>query len=38
MLTAKGIYSNLAINHSSSEFVIDFVSIMPRALCQGNQE
>ncbi|WP_339656153.1 DUF3467 domain-containing protein [Flavobacterium frigidarium] len=28
--TAEGIYSNLAIiNHSSSEFVLDFVSIMP---------
>jgi hypothetical protein len=28
--TAEGIYSNLAIiNHSVSEFVIDFVSIMP---------
>jgi hypothetical protein len=28
--TAEGIYSNLAIiNHSSSEFVVDFVSIMP---------
>jgi len=28
--TAQGIYSNLAIiNHSQSEFVIDFVSIMP---------
>lgn len=28
--TAEGIYSNLAvINHSASEFVIDFVSIMP---------
>jgi hypothetical protein len=27
---AQGIYSNLAIiSHSSSEFVIDFVSIMP---------
>jgi hypothetical protein len=27
---AEGIYSNLAIiNHSSSEFVVDFVSIMP---------
>jgi hypothetical protein len=26
----EGIYSNLAIiNHSSSEFVLDFVSIMP---------
>ena len=30
--TAEGIYSNLAIiNHSSSEFVLDFVSIMPGA-------
>ena len=28
--TAEGIYSNLAIiNHSVSEFVIDFVTIMP---------
>ncbi|ESU23477.1 hypothetical protein FEDK69T_16430 [Flavobacterium enshiense DK69] len=28
--TAEGIYSNLAIiNHSNTEFVIDFVSIMP---------
>ena len=28
--SAEGIYSNLAIiNHSSSEFVLDFVSIMP---------
>ena len=28
--TAEGIYSNLAIiNHSVSEFVIDFISIMP---------
>lgn len=27
---AEGVYSNLAIiNHSSSEFVVDFVSIMP---------
>lgn len=27
---AEGIYSNLAIiNHSSSEFVVDFVNIMP---------
>ena len=27
---AQGIYSNLAIiNHSQSEFVVDFVSIMP---------
>ena|SRR5690606_27967091 len=27
---AQGIYSNLAIiNHSASEFVLDFVSIMP---------
>jgi hypothetical protein len=28
--TAEGIYSNLAIiNHSASEFVLDFVCIMP---------
>ena len=28
--TAEGIYSNLAIiNHSVSEFVVDFVNIMP---------
>jgi len=28
--TAEGIYSNLAIiNHSPSEFVLDFVSVMP---------
>jgi len=28
--TAEGIYSNLVIiNHSASEFVLDFVSIMP---------
>ena len=28
--TAEGVYSNLVIiNHSSSEFVLDFVSIMP---------
>lgn len=28
--TAEGIYSNLAIiNHSNSEFVLDFVSMMP---------
>lgn len=27
---AEGVYSNLAIiNHSSSEFVLDFVNIMP---------
>ena len=27
---AQGIYSNLAIiNHSQSEFVVDFISIMP---------
>ncbi len=27
---AEGIYSNLAIiNHSASEFIVDFVSIMP---------
>ena len=30
--TAEGIYSNLAIiNHSASEFVVDFVCIMPGA-------
>ena len=30
--TAQGIYSNLAIiNHSASEFVVDFVNIMPGA-------
>ena len=30
--TAEGIYSNLAIiNHSASEFVIDFISMMPGA-------
>lgn len=30
--TAEGTYSNLAIiNHSASEFVVDFVSIMPGA-------
>ena len=28
--TAQGIYSNLAvINHSATEFVVDFVSVMP---------
>ena len=28
--TADGIYSNLAIiNHSTSEFIVDFVSLMP---------
>ena len=28
--TAGGIYSNLAIiNHSNSEFVVDFIAIMP---------
>tara|TARA_A200000113_G_scaffold105625_1_gene94911 strand:+ start:1400 stop:1714 length:315 start_codon:yes stop_codon:yes gene_type:complete len=28
--TAQGVYSNLAIiNHSPSEFVVDFVAIMP---------
>jgi len=28
--TAEGIYSNLAIiNHSVSEFVVDFINIMP---------
>ena len=27
---AEGIYSNLAIiNHSASEFVVDFINIMP---------
>ena len=27
---AQGVYSNLAIiNHSSSEFVVDFINIMP---------
>jgi hypothetical protein len=30
--TAEGTYSNLAIiNHSASEFVIDFISMMPGA-------
>jgi len=30
--TAEGIYSNLAIiNHSASEFIVDFISIMPGA-------
>jgi hypothetical protein len=30
--TAQGIYSNLAIiNHSASEFVVDYVCIMPGA-------
>ena len=30
--TAEGIYSNLAIiNHSVSEFVLDFISMMPGA-------
>ena len=30
--TAEGIYSNLAvINHSSSEFVVDFITLMPGA-------
>lgn len=30
--TAEGTYSNLAIiNHSASEFVVDFVTIMPGA-------
>lgn len=30
--TAQGIYSNLAIiNHSASEFVVDYVTIMPGA-------
>lgn len=28
--TAEGVYSNLAIiNHSNTEFVVDFVTIMP---------
>ncbi len=28
--TAEGVYSNLAIiNHSASEFIVDFISIMP---------
>ena len=28
--TAEGIYSNLAIiNHSASEFIVDFISMMP---------
>lgn len=28
--TAEGVYANLAlVNHSNSEFVLDFVSIMP---------
>ena len=28
--TAEGVYSNLAIiNHSATEFVVDFVSVMP---------
>jgi hypothetical protein len=28
--TAEGIYSNLAvINHSASEFVVDFITLMP---------
>jgi uncharacterized protein (DUF1778 family) len=28
--TAEGLYSNLAvINHSASEFVLDFISVMP---------
>lgn len=28
--TAEGVYSNLAvINHSASEFVVDFIKIMP---------
>lgn len=28
--TAEGIYSNLAIiNHSNTEFVVDFISLMP---------
>ena len=29
---ANGIYSNLAIiNHSSSEFIVDFITVMPGA-------
>ena len=29
--TAEGTYSNLAIiNHSISEFIVDFISMMPR--------
>jgi len=30
--TAQGVYSNLAIiNHSLSEFIVDFITIMPGA-------
>lgn len=30
--TAEGIYSNLAIiNHSASEFIVDFIALMPGA-------
>lgn len=30
--TAEGIYSNLAIiNHSPSEFIVDFITVMPGA-------
>ena len=30
--TAEGVYSNLAIiNHSVTEFIVDFISIMPGA-------
>lgn len=30
--TAEGVYANLAvINHSASEFVVDFISVMPGA-------
>lgn len=30
--TADGIYSNLAIiNHSTSEFIVDFITVMPGA-------
>lgn len=30
--TAQGVYSNLAIiNHSLSEFIVDFITIMPAA-------
>ena len=31
-ITADGIYSNLAIiNHSTSEFIVDFITVMPGA-------
>ncbi len=34
--TAEGIYSNLAIiNHSNTEFVLDFVSIMPGVIAKS---